>query len=378
MNNIKKVIIHSVTHFTIFNFRLPLIQALQKQGIEVVALGKADEYTKLLEKENVRCIDSKISIDGLNPIRELKWMLHLKNIFKSENPDLVHHYTPKSVIFGSIASKLAGVKTVSSISGLGYAFSLKPYHPVRIITTMLYYISNFFTDYYIFQNVDDMRYFLRTKITSMKKSKLIVSSGVDLNKYDYKLCEDANDDIIRFTFVGRLLYEKGIKEFLDAALILLDEHKNIEFQIIGDIDYANPKIMSKDELQSYLDKSDKIKFIGKVIEVRPYLCKTSVFVLPSYYREGVPRSILEAMAYKKPIITCNTIGCKTTTRNGYNGFLVPIQDSNKIVEYMEYFIKDKTEIKRMGSNSFKRILSIFESSKIINKTLTVYGYLSKN
>ncbi len=375
MDNIKKIIIHSVTHFTIYNFRLPLIKALQKQGIEVIALGKADEYTQLLNDNGIKTIDSGISIDGLNPKKEIKWIFHLKKIFKEEQPDLVHHYTPKSVIFGSIASKLAGVKTIASISGLGYAFNLPKYHPIRIITKSLYYISNFFTDYYIFQNIDDMRYFLSRKITSIKKSKLIVSSGVDIEKYNYKLCEKNNDNIIRFTFVGRLLYEKGIKEFLESSLTLLKDYKNIEFLIIGDIDYENPKIMTKDKLQFYLDKSNKIKFIGKVTDVRPYLCKTSVFVLPSYYREGVPRSILEAMAYKKPIITTNAIGCKTTTIDGYNGFLVPIQDSNNITKYMEYFIKNPKQIETLGNNSFKRVLSIFESSKIVDKTLKIYEKL---
>lgn len=372
---VKKIIIHSVTHFTIYNFRLPLIKTLQEKGIEVIALGKADEYTKLLNENGVRTIESGIFIDGLNPIKEMKWIFHLKNIIKTENPDLVHHYTPKSVIFGSIASKLAGVKTVASISGLGYAFNLPQYHPVRVITMFLYYLSNFFTDHYIFQNIDDMRYFLKTKITSIKKSKLIVSSGVDLEQYNYIKCKERADNIIRFTFVGRLLYEKGIKEFLDAALIVISKYQNVEFLIIGDIDYANPKIMSKDELQTYLNKSNKIKFIGKVMDIKPYLCKTSVFVLPSYYREGVPRSILEAMAYKKPIITCNTIGCKATTKHNYNGFLIEPKNKIKLAYYMTYFVENKDKINTMGECSFKRILATFKSSKIITKTLKVYDKL---
>jgi len=372
MNSIKKIIIHSVTHFTIYNFRLALIKALQEQGVEVVALGKADEYTKLLNENGIRTIDSGIAIDGLNPKTELKWIFYLRNILKKENVDLVHHYTPKSVLFGSIASKLAGVKTIATISGLGYAFNLPTYHPIRVISKILYYISNLFVDYYIFQNIDDMRYFLESKITSIKKSKLIVSSGVDIEKYDYKLCEEANEKVIRFTFVGRLLYEKGIKEFLEAALIVLNECQNIEFLIIGDIEYENPKIMSKDALQSYFDKSDKIKFIGKVMDIRPYLCQTSIFVLPSYYREGVPRSILEAMAYKKPIITCNTIGCKTTTKHGYNGYLIEPKNHMQLAEKMFSFIKYPSTIHTMGENSFKRVLSIFDSSKIIDKTLKIY------
>jgi len=223
-----------------------------------------------------------------------------------------------------------------------------------------------------------MRYFLTTKITSIKKSKYIVSSGVDIKQYDYRQCDNKSDDIVRFTFVGRLLYEKGIKEFLDAALLVLEKYQNVEFIIIGDIDYANPKIMSKDELQTYLDKSSKIKFIGKVMDIKPYLCSTSVFVLPSYYREGVPRSILEAMAYKKPIITCNTIGCKTTTKNNYNGFLIEPKNHNQLAHYMNYFVQQPKEIIRMGENSFKRILSVFKSSKVIDKTLKIYDKLSEN
>lgn len=372
---INKIIIHSVTHFTTYNFRLPLIKELQRQGAEVVILGKSDEYTKLLNDEGFRTIDSGISIDGLNPIQEIKWILHLKKIFKEENPDLVHHYTPKSVIFGSIASKLSGSKTVASISGLGYAFNLPNYHPIRIITELLYYLSNIFTDQYIFQNVDDMRFFLKKKITSIKKSKLIVSSGVDIEKYNHKKCKNENDDIISFTFIGRLLYEKGIKEFLDAALIIIKNNDNVKFTIVGDIDYSSPDIMNRNELQHYLDSSDTINYAGKTKDVRPFLCKTSVFVLPSYYREGVPRSILEAMAYKKPIITVDSIGCRTTTKHNYNGLVSPKKNTNKISEYMQYFIDNQDEIDRMGENSYKRILTTFNSTKVTKKTIDVYKNL---
>lgn len=370
----KKVIIHSVTHFTIYNFRLPLIKALQAKGIEVVALGKNDEYTELLNHNNVRTIDSGIAVDGMNPIKELKWIFTLKKIFQTEKPDIVHHYTPKSVIFGSIASKLAKIKTISSISGLGYAFNLPKRHPIRIITKMLYYISNLFTDKYIFQNIDDMRYFIKKKITKSKKSKLIVSSGVDLSIYSYKECQ-GKDEKTRFTFIGRLLYEKGIKEFLEAALLLDKKYDNLEFMIIGDIDYSNPKIMNKNELENYLAQSNSINYVGKTMDIRPYLCQTSVFVLPSYYREGVPRSILEAMAYKKPIITCNTIGCKTTTKYGYNGFLLEPKHSEQLAHYMEYFIEHPDKIDEMGQNSYKRVLSVFESNKIVEKTLKEYEKL---
>ena len=137
---INKIIIHSVTHFTTYNFRLPLIKELQSQGTEVVILGKSDEYTKLLNDEGFRTIDSGISIDGLNPIQEIKWVFRLKKIFKEENPDLVHHYTPKPVIFGSIASGILGIKTISSISGLGYAFNLSKFHPLKIISKLLFKI----------------------------------------------------------------------------------------------------------------------------------------------------------------------------------------------------------------------------------------------
>jgi len=369
---INKIIIHSVTHFTTYNFRLPLIKELQSQGTEVVILGKSDEYTKLLNDEGFRTIDSGISIDGLNPIQEIKWVFRLKKIFKEENPDLVHHYTPKPVIFGSIASGILGIKTISSISGLGYAFNLSKFHPLKIISKLLYYISNYFTDKYIFQNEDDMEYFKKSGITSEKKSNLIVSSGIDMEKYSDSKCKKERDKIIRFTFIGRLLYEKGIKDFLDAALILVKKHRNIEFLIIGDIDYNNPNIMNKDELKTYLNKSNKIKFSGQVIDVRPYLCKTSVFVLPSYYREGVPRSILEAMAFKKPIITCNSIGCKETTRHKYNGFLVEKGNHNQLASYMEFFIKNVSSIKSMGWRSYDMALHKFNSKIVTKKTLNLY------
>lgn len=375
MQDIKKVIIHSVTHFTIYNFRLPLIKELQSKGIQVIALGKQDEYTKLLENEDIKCIDSKISIDGMNPIKEIKWILYLRQIFKKEKPTLVHHFTPKCAIFGSIASKTSKIKTISSISGLGYAFMLSTFHPIRIISIILYYISNFFTDRYIFQNIDDMRYFLTNKITNIKKSKLIVSSGVDLDKYNYKNC-DKKDDKIRFTFIGRLLYDKGIKEFLEASLIIHDKYKEVEFMIVGDNEYENPKIMDKNELEYYKKANKNINYVGKQMDIRDFLCKTSVFVLPSY-REGVPRSTLEAMAYKKPIITCDSIGCRTTTKHGYNGFLTEIKNSKQISKYMEYFINNPDKIIEMGENSYQRVLSLFDAKKVNKKTLSLYEDVSK-
>lgn len=370
----KKVILNSVTHFSTYNFRLSLVKELQEKGFDVVALGKADDYTQKLEKIGVKCIDSKICIGGINPIIELGFIFRLFFIFLREKPLLVHHFTPKCVIFGSIASKLAGVKTICSISGLGHAFCLEKHNPIRLISTFLYYISNLFTNYYIFMNTDDLNFFLNSKITSKRKTKLIPGSGVDLSYFKKPEDNTPPTSPLVFTFIGRLLLEKGIIDFLEAAKIIHDQTPSAQFRVIGDIAYDNPSLINKKILDDYLMKNKSLTYVGKVSDVRPQLLETSVLVLPSY-REGLPLSVLEAMAFARPIITTDTPGCNMPVRHNFNGFLTPLKSPEMIAKYMGHFIENPQDLKKMGENSYQRVVNEFESSIIVSELLHSYSQI---
>jgi glycosyltransferase involved in cell wall biosynthesis len=368
-----KIILHSVTGHTIYCFRLPLIKALQDKGIEVVALCKKDEYVPLLNELGVRVIESGNNVKGVNPLIESAFVFKLYKIFKKESPDLVHHFTPKAVIFGSVASKLAGVQTVASITGLGHAFLLPKFHPVSVITKILYYGSNFFIDKFIFQNGDDYKLFIKKKITQKKKSRIILSSGVDLEVY--KPCLDASEQKnITFTFVGRLLFEKGVGEFLKAAQRVHENHPEAKFLLVGDGQYDNPSLLSKEELNNYLKNNKQLQYLGKVMDVNSVYEKTSVIVLPSY-REGVPRSVLEAMAHGKPVITTDTVGCRETTIDGHNGWLVPVKNVGNLALAMEKFLLEPKSINSMGRNSFNLVKKRFDSKKVVKRTFDTYSSL---
>lgn len=285
---------------------------------------------------------------GLNPFKDLQFLLRLKKMFKRLKPDMVLAYTIKPVIYGCIAANLVGVKEINAIiAGLGYAFGndSKQQKIAGIMAKNLYRLALRNCNQVIFQNPDDMQEFLQWGIVNDRQSSQVNGSGVDLEHFRFT----APPAEPVFILIARMLREKGVVEFIEAATRLKKDFPALRFKIVGP-EESGPSALSLAQVKALAAPGD-IEVSGKVDDVRPVLQNSSLFVLPSYYREGVPRIILEAMAIGRAIVTTDAPGCRETVIDGENGFLVEPRNVESLYLAMKKFVADPELIRTMGKNS---------------------------
>lgn len=354
------------------NFRRELILEFIRCEFEVYCLvSDYDEKSReAIKNLGAIPIDYSLNSKGLNPLKDIVALFDLIKIIKQYRPDVVFSFFVKPVIFGTIAARITKVsRIVGMIEGLGGAFtkhkngqSLKT-KLIRYIQIMLYKISLPLLDKLIFLNKDDENDLVKKYKINVKNIQILGPIGIDLDKFKYSV---APMKPVSFIFIARLLAEKGVFEYLEAAKIIKQKYKDTKFYILGSFDEANPFGLKKQELQKYL-KNDIVVYPGFVNDVNRWIEKSSVFVLPSY-REGYPRSTQEAMSIGRAVITTNSVGCKEGVIDGVNGFLIPPYDYKFLANKMEYFIQNPNEINKMGLESRKIAEQNFDIHKI-NKRL---------
>jgi glycosyltransferase involved in cell wall biosynthesis len=361
----KKIIITINKTWNIYNFRLGLIKALQKNGYEVIAIAPEDEYVQKLQNENVQCVDIKINNKGTNPFEDLKLIKDYYKIFKSIRPDAVLAYTIKPNIYASIAASFLKIPMINNISGLGTVFLNDSVSSK--IARLMYKIALKNSKKVFFQNQDDLNEFLKRNLVKKEITGLLPGSGVNLNKFS-PVIKIRNEKFI-FLMIARIIKDKGIIEYLKAAEILKDKYKeNIEFQLLGAIWEDNPTAISKQEIEKW-HKKGIINYLGKTDDVRKYIKYVDCVVLPSY-REGTPRTLLEAAAMAKPLVATKVPGCKEVVEHEFNGFLCKVKDYDDLAEKMEkMFLLDKDQIVQMAKNSRKKVEKEFDEKIVINKYL---------
>lgn len=375
-----KIFFIGTTVSNLYLFRKDFIISCINQGYQVYALVSEydDAWLEKIESLGAEVITYELSRSGLNPFNDLKTLFELKKIIKQYNPDLVFSFFTKPVIYGSLAARLSGVPNViGMIEGLGSPFTEHPSGQsfkmklVQFFQVSLYRIVFPFLDKIIFLNEDDPKDLIHTKKIHHKKNAIHVLGGIglDLNDYPYYSWNESSN--ISFLIIGRLLVEKGIYEYLEAAKIVKAKYPNISFKVIGGLDTQNPSGLSQHELDTVI-QSGVIDYKGFTNEVAKELRECSVFVLPSY-REGVPRSTQEAMAVGRPIITTDVPGCKDTVVDGINGFLVPKWNINLLVEKMCFFIENPQQINLMGYESYKIACEKFDVHKVNQKLFKIMG-----
>lgn len=375
MNKIKKLRVALVANTTwnIYNFRQNVIEKLLENDCEVFVLAPIDAYIEYKEKFptvthlNLRTLDR----DSTNPIKDMLLIEELRRKYKVIKPDLIIHYTHKPNIYGSIAAKLNGIKSVAVVTGLGYSFINKGF--INSITEFLYKYTSKYHDIFIFENTDDKRLFIDKGLLEAKKAYSIKGCGVDINHYRSNGHVHTSNEPIVFTFIGRLLKDKGIEEFASAAAKIKSKYPSVKFVVLGDFDGENPSTIDRDELLTWIN-NETIDYKGFVNDVRPVIDASSCIVLPSY-REGMPRIILEAMSMSKPIITTDTAGCRETVLEGKNGYLAKIKDEASLIHAMEKFI-NLAENERINMGKEGRILAetVFSDVTIANH---IYDILFK-
>lgn len=370
-----KVALIGTSASCVLGFRADLIKLLIRNGHEVFAFAlDYDDISRCKVKAmGAEPVDYLFSRTGLNPFSDLINTYKLAKTIKKISPDLVFSYFSKPVIFGTIAAVIAGVKRrIGMLEGLGYIFTDQPngvpykIKVLRQIQIFLYRLSFPFLDRIIFLNQDDPIDLLVTNNLSVKRYDILGAIGLDLKAYPYA---KPIYPPISFIFVGRLLAEKGVNEYIAAARIVKKIYPQVQFIMLGGLDVDNPGGISISELNA-LVKDGIVMHLGHVSNVQECLAKASVFVLPSYYREGIPRSTQEAMASGRPVITTDVPGCRETVIDGINGFLVKPFSPNELAEKMIFFIKNPSEIEKMGIESFRMAQEMYDSLKVNEKLIS--------
>ncbi len=358
---------------SIINFRKDLIiELLKKSEVYVCVPFFSLALTLEIESLGAHVIDIKLKTNSIGPASNILYMLCLFKVFRKIKPTHILTYTIKPVIWGSFAAKLAGIKNINAmITGLGYSFtdtSSFKRQMIHRVVCVLYKLTLSVNNTVFFQNHDDQVLFCNKKIIKNTKSVVIPGSGVNL---EYFYNSPSYPKKITFLMIGRLLKDKGIYEYIEAAKKIKAIYPNVDFNLVGWID-SNPSSVSSNELAEW-NSTGAINFLGYQEDVRASLGSASVFVLPSY-REGMPRSVLEAMSMGRPVITTDAPGCRDTVIHGENGFLVPVKDVNSLVVSMQKFIENPAIIAIFGKKSREMAVSKYDV-RIVNDQIISEIYI---
>lgn len=360
----KTVCIHASFAPSILNFRKELIlEIVKKHQVHVIIPTDSAEVIAQIESLGVSVHQIAFSRKSLNPLGNIKYCAHLIKCLNEVKPDVVINYTIKPVIWGSIAAKCSKVTEIySMITGLGYAFTDIKSVKSKIINKtvrVLYKIALSLNTFVLFQNKDDATLFLQNKLVANDKVGIINGSGVNLDDYRHT---PTFPEKVTFLMIARLIKHKGVQEYLKAVELVRKRYgESVVFELAGWFD-DNLSSVSKAQLLERI-KSCNVHFWGKLEDVRESLINSSVYVLPSY-REGTPRSVLEAMSIGRAVITTDAAGCRETVQEGYNGFLVPVKDSRRLASAMIKFIENPALIAQMGRNSREYVEQKYDVHKV--------------
>lgn len=357
-----KITLTANTAWNLHHFRRPLIRRLVAEGHEVLLLAAADRYADDLKGlAGVRFRPLRhLRPQSKNPWREWLLLLELYRIYRRERPDLTLHFTIKPNLYGSLAAGRLGIPNIATVTGLGYTFINDT--PGHRFVRQLYRRAFRRADRIVFQNPDDYRLLTESGLAAAERSVLIPGSGVDTDYFQPREKPEPADNFV-FLFIGRLLIDKGIREFVDAARRL--HQPGLAFWVLGERPEDHPNRVPEAEWRASVD-SGVIHWLGYEEDVRPVLARADALALPSY-REGLPRAVLEAMAMAKPIITTDTAGCRETVEVGKNGFLVPIRSEEALAEAMERLWRMDDELRmEMGRYSRRKVVKEFSEAVVLN------------
>lgn len=354
------------------NFRGDIIRKIKENGHEVVIISPNDlKYEMLID---LQYYDLKIDRKSKNILKDIVFLYKLNKIYKKEKFDIVFHYTIKPNIYGSIAAKINKQKSINIIPGLGYSFGKNNF--LEKVIKRLYKFSLRYSKEVWFLNTEDKEYFLKNNLLNDRvKIKVLPGEGINLEKFKPVKLKKENTGEFIFLMVTRLLWEKGFEEYVKAAEILLKKYKNIKFNVLGIIDKGNPKAVPEEEVNYYHSKNI-INYLGETNKVEEIIDMCDCLVLPSFYREGIPRTLMEGAAMEKPLITTNNIGCKEVVENNRNGYICEIKNAHDLAEKMEKMILlSEKERQNFGKYSRKKMEKEFSNEIILKEymnTISLY------
>ena len=377
-----KFVFLSHLDLNLYLFRLPVMQALVKRGHEVIALCPRGEVFDHFADHGITAIHYAINRASLNPLRDALVIVQLARLLQRLKPDYVHTFTAKPNIYGTLAGRLAGVPTIYNlVEGLG-SFYVDDSMRSRIIRTcmeLLYGITSRLSQCTVFVNQDDPRYFWSRGLIAANKIHIIRSVGVDTEIFHPQAVDTQAVAVLRHSLgigenqpvvlmVARAIWHKGLAEYIAAARIVRQEYPQAIFMLVGAVDAGNPSSATSEYLQAQKD----ILWLGPRQDISTLTALCTVYVLPSY-REGVPRTLLEAAAMAKPIVTTDTVGCREVVENNINGFLVPVKNVPALAQGIATLLADPDLCLRMGQAGRDKAVREFDVHHVVRQYLSLYG-----
>ena len=344
--------------------RSDLIRFLQSRGHHVTVVCAIDAAATDLRNMGVSLINWKVSPSSMNPLREALSVVRLRHILATLEPDIILNFTPKAILYSSIAARSTHRSSVFSVfAGLGFLFTEKSILCAIIgpLMSLVFHLALRNNLLVFFQNPDDKNLFVSKHIVPVHRTSRVYGSGVDTKRFVPRAPRKAHDGTTTFLMIARLLEHKGVLDYLVASAILRDAKCSATANLLGPLD-DHPSAIDESTLRSYED-SGAVHYMGSTTDVRPYLEDADVFVLPSY-REGTPRSTLEAMAMAKPIITTDSPGCRETVIDGHNGYIVPVRNAPKLAAAMRKFVGNECKIREMGLRSRQLAEDLYDVEEV--------------
>lgn len=372
MSSMTKVVISANTSWYLYNFRKSTIKAFLEKNCEVIAIAPRDLYSDKLSELGCRFEPIYMEKGSTNPFKDIRTAFEYLRLYYRIKPNLILNFTPKVNIYSTISGHFFNCRIVNNIAGLGSLFVNKSI--ASCIAKLLYRFSQPLADFVFFQNEEDRRFFVNMGLVKINSTDRLPGSGVDLSRFT--VCPAIDDGTIRFILVARLLREKGVELYVECARQLRMKYSRLEFNLLGFIDENNPSGIPLPQIEQW-HQQGVINYLGSTDDVTDLLATQDCVVLPSYYREGVPKSLLEAAAMGKPIVTTDNIGCRETVEDGKNGFLCKPKDYESLRIALEKIINiGHKERLQFGSYGRLKIEKEFDESLVINKYLEQLG-LSK-
>lgn len=380
----KKLFIVVNVDWFFLSHRLPVALVAQKAGWDVTIVTADTGKLKEIEALGLKTINLPMSRSGMNILQELSTLNFLRKLYKREKPDVVHHVGMKTILWGTLAAKFTKVNgVVNAISGLGGFFAEDNKGLMaRVMPKVLKFSHDRKNLLCIFQNNEDKGLYVKNGIIKEEQARYIKGSGVNLNDFCYTP-EPSSDSLriqgyesskLRVILTARMIVEKGVFILTEAAEKLRSKYEDkVEFLLVGGID-DHPGAITKEQLDAVCD-GKYIQWLGYRTDVKELLQSSHIVAFPSYYMEGLPKSLIEADAIGRPVITCNSVGCKETVIDGYNGYLIPTKDVNALVEKLDILLGDAKLRQEMGRNSRKYAEENFSIDVVIERHLAIYDEL---
>ncbi len=364
-----KAILFANTDWYLYNFRLDTARYLKEQGWDVVLMSPPGNYSDRFAAEGFRFIPFDFSRKGINPFLELTTIRRLRQVYEKERPDLVHHFTIKCVIYGSFAAKQSGIKAiVNAITGLGYVFTSKNFSArmIQKVVSLLYRRALAGTQV-IFENPDDAILFGQSGFTRDAEDHVILGTGIDTDLFRPV---PPPDSVVLTILPARLLWDKGVGEFVRAAEIIHRKGIPARFALVGKKDDGNPSSISYEQMTQW-QKEQNVEWWGWQENIIPVLSMADIVCLPSY-REGLPKILIEASACSRPIVATDVPGCREVVADGVTGLLVPVRNADALADALEKLIHDRDLRLKLGEAGRERAIELFSNERVNRETAIVY------